>query len=219
MRRPRTTADWWLYGFALLALMLFAAIVLTSIERRVMARDVEELRREIEDRPTAEPTGGAEIPIPEFAASPDWLFPIAPQDYMQLTSPFGYRVSPLLDVEMYHLGLDIASTWRAQVVAVADGFIPPDGHWPPPDEYWKGHPTYGGVILIEHENGVSTLYAHLSWTRVHQGDFVRAGEVIGRVGNTGESDGEHLHIEVLAPGADIEQGERLNPALYVEIPK
>ena len=65
--------------------------------------------------------------------------------------------------------------------------------------------------MIEHEGGITTLYAHLSWTRVHTGDYVREGEVIGRIGDTGKSDGQHLHIEVLNA-----EGERLNPLLYFQ---
>ncbi len=211
MRRNRTTIDWWLYGLGVCVLLLVAAILLYAADRSRLARDVDELRRELEARPTSEPTGGAEVPIPTFTVSSGWQFPIADSDYLILTSPFGYRVSPLLNIEMHHQGLDIAAAWRAQVVAVAAGTVVE--HWPPPDDYWRGHDTYGGMVTIEHADGTRALYAHLSWTRVHTGDRVRAGQVIGRVGNTGDSDGEHLHIEVLASN-----GERLNPLLYVPAP-
>lgn len=151
-------------------------------------------------------TGGAEVPLA------NWTFPILEEEYIRLTSPFGPRVSPLLNIEMDHQGLDIGGIWRARVVAVADGTVVE--HWPPPDGYWRGHDTYGGMILIEHEGGFQSLYAHMSETRVHTGDVIKAGEVIGRIGDTGKSDGEHLHLEIRDP-----TGEVANPLAYVRQPR
>lgn len=153
-------------------------------------------------------SGGAEVPI---SVNPEWRFPLAEDDFLAFTSPYGYRVSPLLNVEMDHAGLDIAGVWKAQVVAVADGVV--EEHWVPPDGYWRGHEIYGGMIRIRHDNGFSSIYAHLSWSRVHQGYRVQEGEVIGRVGNTGKSDGPHLHFEV-RNAAD----EPMNPLLYIQVP-
>jgi len=220
MRRKRTLTDWLLYGMAAIAILASAWATMYQINQRIeMRRDLDDLREQLRDGQAEEPAavGGAEIPIPRAASVAGWRFPIAPEDYLALTSPFGYRVSPLLHVEMYHQGLDIAATWRAQVVAVADGVVAI--HWPPPGTpypgggVYAGHATYGGMVTIEHGDGARTLYAHMSLTRVHTGDTVRAGEVIGRVGDTGKSAGEHLHFEVMAP-----DGERLNPLLYVVDP-
>jgi murein DD-endopeptidase MepM/ murein hydrolase activator NlpD len=153
--------------------------------------------------------GGAETdPPPTQAVSSPYTFPIAETDYLTLTSPYGYRVSPILEVERYHQGIDVAATWRAQVVASADGVVVE--HWPPPDGYYRGHEVYGGLVILEHSNGWRTLYAHLSETRVHTGWTIRAGEVIGRVGSTGRSRGAHLHFEIQDAA-----GEALNPLLYV----
>ena len=207
MRRKRTVRDWWLYGLLACLALMSAGLALCLIDRAAAQQEIGILNEQLEQR--EEPaTGGAEVPIPEVVAGPEWRFPIASSDYRMLTSPFGHRVSPLLHVEMYHTGLDIAATWRAQVVAVADGVVVE--HWPPPDGYYRGHDIYGGMITLEHADGIRTLYAHLSWSRVNTGDQVRAGEVIGRVGNTGKSDGAHLHLEVIAP-----DGTPLNPDLYV----
>lgn len=212
----------WLYiAIAVLALgvlVIGAALLLVNGARRNAESSVASLQAEIAQLDRLEPpSGGAEIAPPELTAGVGWRFPIAESDFRTFTSPFGYRVSPLLHVEMYHTGLDIAATWRAQVVAVADGMV--TEHWPPPGTpypnggVYRGHDVYGGMVEIEHPNGLTTLYAHMSWTRVHTGQRVRAGEVIGRIGDTGQSDGQHLHLEVLGPS-----GERLNPALYVEEP-
>ena len=213
MRRKRTVRDSWFYALLACIALMAAALVFDGIEHSRLLQENADLREQLNAQSTPEPaTGGAEIPIPEFVASANWRFPVADSDFLVLTSPFGYRVSPLLNVEMYHTGLDIAAAWKAQVVAVADGTVVE--HWPPPDGYWRGHNVYGGMVEIEHADGMRTLYAHLSWTRIHTGDHVRAGEVIGRIGNTGKSDGQHLHLEVIAP-----DGQRLNPLLYIEDPK
>ena len=154
--------------------------------------------------------GGSEMAMPEPTLSDaQWRFPIAESDYLMMTSPYGYRVSPILKTELYHNGIDIAATWRAQVVAVADGVVVE--HWPPPDGYYRGHDVYGGMVVIEHDEGWRSLYAHLSSTRVHTGWEVAAGTVIGRVGSTGRSRGEHLHFELISP-----DGEPVNPGLYID---
>lgn len=133
------------------------------------------------------------------------LFPIATGDY-SFTSPFGKRFHPIIKKWGSHKGLDIVSVWKAQVVAVADGVV--IENWPPPGKKFKGHPEYGGMVLIEHSNGIVTRYAHLSVVFTLQGRRVKAGEVIGRVGSTGISTGAHLHFEIIL------NGELVNPLLY-----
>lgn len=178
------------------------------------------------------PAGGREIPVIEqqvvdesalrivkahMDRKPSLMqFPISPTDFLMYTSPFGHRISPLLGIEMVHQGIDIAGAWRSEVVAIADGMV--TEHWPVPGtpypgggEY-KGHETYGGLIVIDHGE-FESRYAHLSYSRVFQGQRVRAGEVIGRIGDTGKSDGQHLHFELLRGGRTV------NPLLYIENPK
>lgn len=156
----------------------------------------EELREE-------EPRGGAEVDIPDVVPAG---FPIHAEDYVRLTSPFGRRVSPILGVEMDHIGLDIETVWRARVVAIAPGEVVE--HWPAPDGYYKGHRIYGGMVRIDHGE-YETVYAHLHETFVHTGQHVSAGSEIGRVGGTGIVDGEHLHFEVRV------NGQPVNPLLYI----
>lgn len=142
--------------------------------------------------------------------APRFLFPLAEEDFKELTSPYGWRISPLLRVLAHHDGVDIEGVYRAQVVAVADGWV--DEYWPPPDGWFRGHPTYGGLVVLRHPDGSRTLYAHLSeiyvvgWQRVH------AGQVLGRVGMTGKAVGIHLHFEIILDGA------RVNPLLYIALP-
>lgn len=195
---------------AIAAALLLIAMILWEVNKE-QAAQIDDLRAELASVQADEPNeGGAETdPPPRQAVSSRYTFPIAESDYLELTSPFGYRVSPILQVERYHQGVDIAAAWRAQVVAAADGVVAE--HWPPPDGYYRGHDVYGGLVVIEHENGWRTLYAHLSETRVHTGQAVHAGQVLGRVGSTGRSRGAHLHFEMMDAA-----GKRLNALLYVQ---
>lgn len=171
---------------------------------------IQSLQLELETNFTL--SGGGEIypeqfSITEFEEGFKYLFPIAKSDFLFYTSPYGLRVSPILNVEMVHQGIDIAATWRAQVIAVADGVV--IDHWPPPDHYYRGHPVFGGYVVLRHLDESESRYAHLSWTRVHQGEQIKTGEIIGRIGNTGMSDGPHLHFELLI------NDENVNPLLYL----
>ena len=206
------------------ALCIIAAVVMTQCYTVAMNR-IEKLELSvalltaelatIDQPPESMPVGGHETePPPSQTVHSEWTFPVAESDYLMPTSPFGYRISPILNIELYHWGVDIASTWRAQVVAVADGTV--IEHWPPPGtqhpsgKSFRGHDIYGGMLLIEHSNGWRSLYAHMSETRVHTGWTVQAGQVIGRVGSTGRSRGEHLHIEL-----HDSNGNPVNPLLYL----
>jgi murein DD-endopeptidase MepM/ murein hydrolase activator NlpD len=181
-----------------------------------LSNEMEELEtayREYEDKLYG--VGGANS-FPETLPVESFVFPIAEEDFLRYTSPFGFRDDPFLNTQMYHRGLDIATVWRAQVVSVADGVVL--DHYPPPgarqgNTIFQGHPIYGGMIRIDHGD-FQTLYAHLSETVVRTGQQVSAGQFIGRVGNTGYSRGQHLHFEMII------DDENVNPLLYLsELPQ
>ena len=109
-------------------------------------------------------------------------FNIEPVVYTRISSPFGYRVHPVLHTVRMHTGIDYAAPSGTPIKATADGVITFKG--------WKG--GYGNTVMIRHSNGVETLYGHMSAFTPAQGT-VRAGEVIGFVGTTGRSTGPHLH--------------------------
>jgi murein DD-endopeptidase MepM/ murein hydrolase activator NlpD len=175
---------------------------------------LEELRREndalIRDM---QPTGGAETSVQETPVSTGYQFPIHPDDYLMLTSAPGYRISPVLKVAVNHQGLDIAAVWRAQVMPI-DGGVVVD-HWPPPGAphprggEFHGHPVNGGFIVIRHEDGTESEYAHLAATFVRIGQRIHAGQVIGRIGDTGVCTGPHLHLGMKR------DGKYLNPLLFL----
>ncbi|MCL2204489.1 MAG: peptidoglycan DD-metalloendopeptidase family protein [Defluviitaleaceae bacterium] len=117
----------------------------------------------------------------------DWPTP----GFWHISSPYGNRPNPFNRRQtQFHSGIDIAGRgiMGANVVAARDGFVSRAATG------WNG--GYGTMIIIEHGNGLSTLYAHLSAILVREGQEVFAGQVIGRVGSTGNSTGPHLHFEV-----------------------
>ena len=116
------------------------------------------------------------------------------------TSPFGIRMDPFLHEPAMHTGIDIRGEIGEQVHATAAGRISIAG--------WDG--GYGNMVEIDHGNGLSTRYGHLSEIDVHVGDEVRTGQVIGRIGSTGRSTGAHLHYETRV------DGEAVNPQKFLE---
>ena len=103
-----------------------------------------------------------------------------------LSSRFGYRTSPFTGKKEFHRGIDISTRMGAPVVAVADGIISDIG--------WDH--GYGKLLSIKHGYGLVTRYAHLKKALVKKGQYVKRGETIGLVGNSGRSTGPHLHYEV-----------------------
>ena len=119
-----------------------------------------------------------------------------------ITSGVGYRTNPMGGGEQsFHRGLDMVGPRGSAILAAGDGVVVE--HWPAPGtvgaggHVFKGNPTFGAMIVIDHGNGVWTLYGHMSRTFVHEGQRVTAGQVIGIQGRTGDATGEHLHFEVI----------------------
>lgn len=119
-----------------------------------------------------------------------------PLEKLYISSGCGYRLDPMGGgTEALHHGIDLAASVGTPVRAVRDGII--KEHWVPPDgKYWKGHPVMGGLLVIDHGEFFAK-YGHLSKTFVHEGNYVKAGQIIGLVGNTGISTGSHLHFEIV----------------------
>lgn len=121
---------------------------------------------------------------------------LPPMENYVVTSEVGVRKSPMGGGGLhFHKGMDLVGRHRAPVRATAYGKIV--AHWPPPNGYYGGHPSFGGCIVIFHGRGLYTLYGHLSRTFVRKGYMVQLGQVIGLQGDTGISTGEHLHFEVI----------------------
>ncbi len=117
----------------------------------------------------------------------------------RITSPYGYRQHPILNRQMFHSGVDIAAPTGTSVLAADGGVIVFAGN--------QG--SYGNVVLLDHENGLATVYAHNSYINVSIGDRVVRGQKIAEVGSTGRSTGPHLHFEVRI------NGETTDPMNYL----
>lgn len=113
-----------------------------------------------------------------------------------LTSGFGPRWGRM------HYGIDIDLETGDPVKAAFEGMV----------RISQYHPSYGNVIVIRHNNGLETLYAHLSKRDLAPGDFVQAGDIIGLGGTTGRSTGPHLHFEVRYMGEPIDPSTMVDPA-------
>ena len=113
----------------------------------------------------------------------------------RFTAGFGWRHDPLVPGRWeFHKGIDIANSWGTPVYAAAAGKVIWAG--------WNG--GYGKTIIIDHGNGIRTLYAHLEKIEVKVGQEVSKGQEIARMGSTGRSTGPHLHFEVHVGGIAVD---------------
>lgn len=113
---------------------------------------------------------------------------------VEFTSGFGVRADPFLGRPAMHTGLDFRAATGDPVRATANGKVASSG--------WAG--GYGRMVEIDHGNGLSTRYGHLSEINVKVGDVVKIGQVIGAVGSTGRSTGPHLHYETRIDGEAVD---------------
>ena len=139
-------------------------------------------------------SGGGQIidPDTDWVGTGIFAWPL-PQSFT-ITSPFGYRQDPFTGEWSYHNGTDIAAPQGTPILAAADGTVTIANGTDP----WGG--SYGYYIKLDHGEGIETLYAHCSAIAVTAGQQVQQGEVIGYVGNTGNSTGNHLHFEMWENG-------------------
>lgn len=117
-----------------------------------------------------------------------------------ITSGYGYRIHPFTLSYDFHSGIDISNSPGTDIKSTADGVV----------RYTGWAMGYGLCVIIDHGFGYSTLYGHLSQSLVNQGDVVKRGQVIARLGSTGTSTGPHLHYEVW------EYGVTRNPVKYMD---
>ena len=111
-----------------------------------------------------------------------------PVPFIGISSPFGWRIHPIKYTKEFHPGLDLRAKMNTPVRATADGIV----------EYARYHRRsgYGRLLIIDHNFGFKTLFGHLNKIIVKSGDFVKKGQIVAYTGNTGLSNGPHLHYEV-----------------------
>ncbi len=119
-----------------------------------------------------------------------------------ISSYYGWRTHPVYGTQKFHSGIDIAVGFGTPVVAADSGTV----------IYLEtpclgcnyGGSGYGNYVIIDHGNGISTLYGHMRNVYVSNGETVSAGQQIGEVGSTGTSTGAHLHFEVRVNGSTVD---------------
>ncbi len=124
----------------------------------------------------------------------------------RISSPFGWRVHPVLHTRRFHKGVDYEAALGTPVIAAADGVVEDFGR--------RGN--YGNYIRLRHSNRLETAYAHLSAfsATLTVGMTVHRGDVIGYVGMTGIATGPHLYYELLVDGRQIDpEGSVLKDAI------
>lgn len=129
-----------------------------------------------------------------------------PVDYDEIASSFGWRRHPISGRHALHEGLDFPAPKGTPIYAASGGVVSEA-------RYMTG---YGKLVEINHGNGMSTRYAHASSIVVKLGDVVEKGQLIARVGSTGQSTGSHLHFEVRMAGHALDPKLFLPAREYVE---
>ncbi|MFN7781582.1 MAG: peptidoglycan DD-metalloendopeptidase family protein [Lysobacterales bacterium] len=109
------------------------------------------------------------------------------------SSNYGTRIDPFTGRSHFHSGVDFNGPRGSDILSVADGVVVFSGR----------HPGYGNMVDIDHGNGYVTRYAHNQENLVDEGDRVRAGDLIAKMGSTGRSTGSHVHIEVIHNGRTV----------------
>ncbi len=125
------------------------------------------------------------------------IWPLFSTSKIAISSPFGDRFNPFTGKISLtpHSGIDLVTTFGDPVIATADGYI---------RDNWIMHWKYGRWVIIQHKNDIETHYAHMLKVIVHEGDWVKKGQVIGYLGNSGMSTGPHLHYGVCKDGVFID---------------
>lgn len=123
-----------------------------------------------------------------------------PCDYIEITSPYGWRVHPITgEVGSFHNGVDLANDFGTPIYAAKNGTV----------VQVSDQGGYGNHVRIDHNDGLTTLYAHMQSFVVSEGDVVSGGQLIGYMGSTGNSTGPHLHFSV------FDGTEYVDPMLYI----
>jgi hypothetical protein len=117
----------------------------------------------------------------------------------RISSPYGFRVNPVTGKQGVHNGVDLAAPEGTPVFAVREGKVSAVGE----------DPVFGLFVIISHQNNWVSLYGHLSKIESHLNQELKSGNLIGRVGSTGQSTGPHLHFELRQNGQARDPGRLL----------
>lgn len=137
--------------------------------------------------------------IPEEKKS-GYISPL-PKGSYRTSSKFGYRIHPIYKSKRFHGGVDFAAPKGTKVFSTNSGIVEHSG--------WSD--SYGNFIIVKHEDGRKSIYAHLDKLNVSKGTKVEKGAIIGFVGMTGSATGNHLHFEI------VDSGKKIDPVSLIEV--
>jgi murein DD-endopeptidase MepM/ murein hydrolase activator NlpD/beta-lactamase regulating signal transducer with metallopeptidase domain len=214
-----------IYGTLILLGLFLLPMAETMVEKESMQYDSSVFANELQQSETANqdtvvavkvikkgdsylevPVNPDEVEITKLIVFKNLSF-VLPLKYGRVTSGFGNRVNPFTKKIVHHNGIDIAAPKGTEIYTAVDGKIITAVK----DEEKKKGP--GKHIIIQHAEGCETFYSHLDEVLVKEGQAVKAGEVIGKVGKTGMSKGTHLHFEIRY------ESEAQDPKNYIDFGK
>ena len=149
------------------------------------------------EQQASNPNYGSSTPPAHVVNGITW---ITPCKYSRVSSAYGWRIHPVYKTWKFHSGIDLAASSGTPIYATRSGTVTTAQY----------HYSAGNYVTINHGDGFSTSYLHMTHDTVSVGDYVVAGEIIGYVGSTGVSTGPHLHFTMYW------NGETINPADYIK---
>jgi murein DD-endopeptidase MepM/ murein hydrolase activator NlpD len=145
----------------------------------------------------------------EMLKSVPAIIPISNKDLIRTASGFGWRIHPIYKISMFHYGMDFTAPFGTDIYATGNGTV---------IAILSSQRGLGKHIIIDHDFGYTSIYAHLSNFNVRVGQKVQRGDIIGYVGSTGTSVANHLHYEIKLNGVNVDPVnyyfEDLNAAEY-----
>jgi murein DD-endopeptidase MepM/ murein hydrolase activator NlpD len=172
-----------------------AKVLTTKVELNKVQNDRERLERALDELEATSKRLEAQIRLSQqgnhgkILGTGQLCWPVSGR----ISSPFGWRMHPILRKKKYHSGIDLAVSTGTAVKAADSGRVLVSG--------WQG--GYGNFIALDHGKGISTCYGHNSRLLVKAGELVKKGQTIAFSGNTGLSTGPHLHFEVRVNGNPV----------------
>lgn len=140
-----------------------------------------------------------------YYPSNDIVFPIKAGNKIFISAGYGERIHPISKKKIFHKGMDIAAPKGTAIVAVWSGVVRKV------KVNFEQGKSYGRFIIVDHENGMSSLYSQMESYAVKEGQKISKGDVIGTVGSSGMSTGPHLHFELK------KEGKHVNPRDYFKM--
>ena len=172
------------------------ASIQESIQESIEVSRQESISASIEaEKPSTKPTTGGSSGG-SGSSSKKWIRPCS---YSYVSSPFGYRKHPVTGEWSMHKGVDLVAPKGTPIYASRSGYVTIATY----------HSTAGNYVTINHQDGYTSVYMHMTHDVVSVGEYVKAGELIGYVGSTGRSTGPHLHFGITYNGSYV------NPMNYI----